>query len=75
MKRLEKSGVLTREPDPRDPRARIVRVAATAPLERGLEVLDRLESLAVASLSPTDRQALPRVLDRMVASLTPPERS
>lgn len=69
VQRLEKAGVLTREKDASDPRARVVRIAAGAPLETGLDVLDGLEVRAVASLSARQRAQLPRLLDRMTAAL------
>ena len=69
LQRLEKAGVLTREKDASDPRARVVRIAAGAPLETGLDVLDGLEERAVASLSARQRAQLPGLLDRMTAAL------
>lgn len=69
LARLEAAGVVIRERDPADPRARLVKVAPDAPLERGLAALDRMERAAATTLSATDRRRLPRVLDRMIAAL------
>lgn len=69
--RLERAGVLVRQADPAEPRARIVRLAHSAPLEPGLLVLDALEARALASLSPTQRSELPQLLDRLIRNLTP----
>ena len=69
LARLEAAGAVVRERDPADPRARLVKVAPDAPLERGLAALDRMERAAAAPLSATDRRRLPRVLDGMIAAL------
>lgn len=67
--RLERDGVLARARDRSDPRARIVRVAPSAPLERGFAVLRELEARALSSFTAAERKRLPRLLHQLIASL------
>ncbi len=67
--RLERDGVLSRAPDGSDPRARSVRIAPSAPLERGFVVLRELEARALSSFTPAEQRRLPRLIEQLIANL------
>ncbi len=70
VSRLERAGVLRRRVDPDDPRAKRVYLSEAAPLEPGLEVLQRLDALLRAGLSAADRKRLPGLLDGLTGRLS-----
>ena len=70
--RLERDGLVSRSPDPEDPRARRVHLAPGAPLLPGVELLQRLESLLVDGLDDEARTGLDEALSHLADRLRPP---
>lgn len=68
--RLERNGVLSRRPDPDDPRARIVVLAEDAPLTHGVDILKAVDDGLFGHLSPADREALGTLLEAALRPLT-----
>ena len=69
VKRLEALGLVTRVVDPRDPRARLVRVHPHAPLEHGMALIADLDARLYGDLDPQGRAALDTTLARLRARL------
>lgn len=71
--KLEADGIVSRVPDPSDPRARLVLLAENAPLLPGIDLFQRLESLLVAGLNADEQSQLRAGLSQLTANLQPPE--
>ena len=56
--------------DPEDPRAWSVRLASSAPLGPGVEVLEALERELIGELSAKDRRGLIDLLERVTTRLS-----
>jgi len=69
VKRMEASGLLRREVDPDDPRARRVFLADGAPLGPGLDVVKTLDTLILDSLGADATAALTALALQVPASL------
>lgn len=74
--RLQARGLLTREPDPEDRRAKLVRVAPVAePLvERVRAVASLVREQATQGIAATDVERLQRILQTMRSNLAEPAR-
>jgi DNA-binding MarR family transcriptional regulator len=66
---LEAAGLITREPDPNDRRARLVRITAAGAERHAAAVADirAMEDEVLADLSPSDRQTLLASLARLAS--------
>lgn len=71
VERLEAAGLVEREVDPSDSRAKLVRITpkARALIEEMRGVADRVYAKALAGIGETDRDAMLRALTRIVANL------
>ena len=71
LARMERDGLIERQPDPLDGRSRLVSLtpAAVAKVPAVLEVLTRGHDEMQAGFSPTEREALLGLLGRVVANL------
>ncbi len=70
VKRLEELGLITRVPDPKDPRARLVRVNQEANLGPGLDLIDAMDRELFAGLDAQGVQALNQSLAHLQARLS-----
>lgn len=77
LDRLENQGLIVRDPDPTDRRAKIVRLTeAAAPLlEKVKAAAATAREEALAGLAPEQRDALRTALEQVRANLSPPNRS
>lgn len=77
LDRLEGQGLIARDPDPTDRRAKIVRLTeAAAPLlEKVIAAAATAREEALAGLAPDQRDALRTALEQVRANLSPPGRS
>jgi DNA-binding MarR family transcriptional regulator len=73
LDRLEKSGIVTREPDPASARGSVVQLT-----DKGLQLFDRVapvhlanEDRLLSALSPAERDVLADLLRRLLASFEP----
>lgn len=69
VKRMEASGLLRREVDPEDPRARRVIVAEGAPLGPGLDVIARIDTLIRSTLGTDATAELTGLVQRLPTAL------
>ena len=67
--RMERSGLLVRRPDLKDPRAKLVSVAPRAPLAEGAVVLSRIEADLAAGLSDEEHTTLGDSMTRLAQAL------
>lgn len=71
--RLEAAGVITRRADSTDPRARIVSLAAGAPIHAGVDLLENLEIRIHKALSKEEFVQFERLLEKIHHELLPLE--
>lgn len=69
VKRLEELGLVTRIPDPKDPRARLVRVNQAANLGPGLDLIEAMDQELFAGLDEQGIEALNQSLAHLQARL------
>ena len=65
VKRLEELGLVTRVPDPKDPRARLVRVSPSADMSPGLDLIQAMDRELFDGLDAQGRAALSRSLSHL----------
>jgi len=71
--RLESTGFVIRSADSTDPRARIVSLAARAPIDGGVELLENLEIRILKALSKEELAQFERMLGKIQHELLPQE--
>lgn len=75
LDRMERDGLIVREPDPRDRRSSLIRLTAAglARSETALSAAGEVNRLALSALQPSERMAFVGMLKRIIAILEPEE--